>query len=310
MSLGVAANSRSDRAWPGPASQRAFTLVELLVSTALILAVVAVATTAAAQLLTQTRRLQARLALDGAAATAHTRLGGEVGSMHPCAAVWLSSSASPRTVELVFMRNTYSSLDWPNLVMATPFEGGRRMTQVEQVWTRWFWNGDAKTLEIASSRPVRAFRIAADQTRNYWQITGGSKMPASIRSTFIALPQLQRDDPGKLGAQAVLDRNAWQSGEVGDVGDHQDLLHTSRSLLVACSDLAIELGRLGGGTWLADGNTDELWVAPGSFIDGRQQSGLTDRPSLVRLRFTLTDEATGAVGTYSLSFTTPSQTAY
>jgi len=291
---------------------RGFTLIELLVSTSLILVVVTVATTASVQMLTLTRRLQARLALDAAAATVHTRLGGEVTSMHPCAAVWLSSSASAKSVELVFMRMAYSTLDFPTVVLPA-LGNGKRMNTTEQFWTRWFWRFDTRELRISASQPVRFFRIANDQARDYWKIPGGSRMLGSWFSTFVSIPQIQRDT-GTAAApdspQALLDGNAWQSGEARDVGDYQDLLLNSRTLLAGCTDLSIELSNLDGTTKRADGGADLQWAAPGSYVDAQDQGGLTARPSLVRLRFTLTDEKTGAVGTYSLSFSTPSQTAY
>ncbi len=294
-------------------TRRGFTLVELLVSTALILVVVTVATAATVQLLAQTRRLQSRLHLDASASIAHAKLNSEVTSMHPCAAVWLSSSTSGsvKSVELVFMRGTFSTLDWPSVV--PPAQGSsKRMNTTEQFWTRWSWRSDTRELQVAASRPIRFFRIAANQARNYWKIPGGSKMPGGLFSTFVSIPQLQRETGTTTSPNSpedLLNTNAWQSGEARDIGDYQDLVLASRPLLTECSDLSIELGNLDGATKLADGSPLQ-WAAPGTYVDAQEQTGLTDRPSLVRLRFTLTDPKTGAVGTYSFSCSTPSQTAY
>lgn len=291
-------------------SRAAFTLIELLVATALVVAIVAVSTMAVAQMLTTTHRLQAIQGMDAIAATAQIRLGGEIAAIHPCAALWLTSDKGDKSVELLFMRSKYPRFDNVDL-KAAPGCNTQMMT-TDLTWSRWHWSAASNTLRVSENRRVRWTRISAGPARNYWNIVGGSKMPNDYLTGFIAIPQLRRDDTGD--PVAALNANAWQSSETSDVGDYDDLILNSSPLLHNCTDFSVELQNLDGATRTASPTADLAWSAPGSFIDGRSQTGLEDRPGIVRVRFTLADppppEGTGVSCTYSFSFSTPAFSPY
>jgi prepilin-type N-terminal cleavage/methylation domain-containing protein len=298
----------------------AFTLVELLVSIVLIALITTAAITATSRMLTMTRRLQALQTMDASAKTLYEKLSGEVAAMHPCAAVWLTSETSTKSVELVFMHAKRSPRDYYDT------KSLNNMGFTDLLWTRWHWSASTETLMVSASRPGRWTRILADQVRNYWKIPGGSRM-GSVRfsstlgseaglpyySSFLSVPKLVRETGTATSPSSpkdILNANSWQSGEQSDIGDYDDLLLGARPLLYDCSGLCIEFSNRDGATKLADGNSVLAWAAAGDHVDARDQPGLDDRPCIVRIRFTLTDPKTQATRTYSFSCPTPGIPTY
>jgi len=295
---------------------RGFTLVELLVSIALILLVVTAAVTATTQMLILTRRLQALQVCDATARTTYGLLAADVAAMHPCTAVWLTSNAAGRSVEFVFMTSKRNPKD---------FIGRTGYTDLQ--WVRWHWK--AKTLSYATSRSGRWTAISAGQTRNYWKIPTGSRMDPllfgqytqwdmnqPIFNTFLSVPQPVREtgtitDPNS--PREVLNRNGWQSGEPTDCGDYEDLVRNAVPLLQHCTGLSIELVDRLGRTTTADGSADLAWAVPGSHVDARDHADLDAWPSQVRLRFTLadaSDDSATVSRVYSFSCATPGLATY
>lgn len=279
--------------------RRGFTLLELLVATALLISVVAVATVALNQMLFLVRRLQALQDMHGAAALVHQRLTREASSLHPCTALWLGQDANDGSVELVFMRGVEIS--------------GTPMFNTDQRWTRWHWSRATGVLSIAEGRGERNFLVQQSAAAGYWQFAG-NQMTGSNR--FLLVPQPVRD-PGASGPQAPLDANRWDSGQAGDIGDHADLLRNAQPVLQHCTACTIEIVDLDGRTHTVDGNaTGVELAAPGAFVDGRPYAGSGSAPSIIRLRFTLAtpfrlgDDKTTVQATYSFSASTPADTRY
>jgi prepilin-type N-terminal cleavage/methylation domain-containing protein len=214
-------------------ARTAFTLVELLVSIVLIALVTTAAITATSRMLTMTRRLQALQTMDASAKTLYEKLSGEVAAIHPCAALWLSSDTTNKSVELVFMHAKRSPRDfYDNKMLWDVFN---TMGFTDLLWSRWQWSASTGTLMTSTSRTGRWTRILADQSRNYWKIPSGSKMgtvkqdgyllsEASLPyySSFLSVPQLVRETgtaTSPLSPKDILNANAWQSGEPTDIGE-------------------------------------------------------------------------------------------
>lgn len=185
--------------------------------------------------------------------------------------------------------------------------------------------GQSGILNVSSSRPARWTLVPANQSRDYWKIPGGSKM-ANHYSSFLLVPQLKRETGTATvpnSPKDLLNANAWQSDpadktivpvEKADVGDYDDLLLNARPLLYNCSDFSIELRNRDGTGKLADGTSALAWAAPGSYVDGRDHPGLDDRPSLLRIKFTLASATdlrkTEVSRTYSFSCALPDIPTY
>jgi len=300
----------------------AFTLLELLVSMALIAVIITVASTTFFQMLTMAKRLQALQTMDAAAKTTYEKLAGEVTVIHPCAALWLRSKASTKDVEFVFMRSKFNRLDYVDTKF--PWDVGSDLGYTDLVWSRWHWNASTETLKVSTSRTCRWTSVRNDQARDFWKISGGSKMGDTI-STFVSIPQLRRETGTALNPndpEKLLDLNSWDTNEATDIGDYSDLKLNAVPMLYNCTALSIELKNLDGSTRTADGSADLAWAAPGTYVDGQDHANLADRPSLVRLRFTLTaqtnstlrfdrdDVSANTSRVYSFSFTAPSFTHY
>lgn len=282
-------------------SRRGFTLIELLVSLALLAMVTTVAVTVTVQCVTVTRRLQARQAMDGSARTACNRLRTEVTTMHPCAAVWLNAKQG-KSVELVFLSAVPSPFDGMDARLA-PGQM-RRVFLTDQVWSRWYWDVEARTLAASTSRRARWARAYADPAlnangRDYWQIPSGTKMTTLTHldlspyfSSLMCLPQPQRDTGiavDDLGTPyddrnspiALLDANNWNTDRHPDItlGDYQDLrfVAAARPQLSECTDLAIGIRTVDGTSVVADAQADLAWSVSGNFVDGGYIGSVDDK---------------------------------
>ena len=312
--------------------QKAFTLLELLVATALTISIVTIATVALNQMLLMVRRLTALQEMNTAAALLHNRLTRQVSSMHPCTALWLSSDATDRSVELVFMHGREETREF-----------GTGLFITDQTWTRWHWSASTKVLTVAKGRGERRFSVSSTAAMGYWQFAPNTMTGSTL---FMLVPQPVRD-PGPGGPQGedlnrngvfdagedlngngkfdqMLDANRWHTERAlpggaplpDDVGDHQDLLDNALPVLPYCTACTIEIVDADGNVHTADGSTTAVWSAPGAYIDGRAQLDAGKQPSLVRLRFTtanpylLGDDKTTVQATYSFSASTPDDTRY
>lgn len=323
----------------------AFTLIEVLIAVALIVLVAVVATTSVMQMMKMTRRVQAVQNMNSAATIVQGRLGDEVAGMHHGSAIWLRTTPnvvdpSLKDVELVFMVAKRSVHSYRTLRLAS--HQFQEIGYCDLLWTRWAWNAKSEVLSTSISRDARWTRIPGSATRNYWKLPAPaaftsmtmddlSSIPSErsmpFFSVFLSIPRPVRETGLSGGTpdvpEEILDRNTWNwpadpNFEQSEMGDYTDLLRNARPILRSCSDLRIELVTSGGSAVHASRDTTLTWAAPGYYLDGRTQSGLNLRPSLVRLAFTLREgdtpydrEGTTALGsdprpsqTYSFSFPT------
>jgi prepilin-type N-terminal cleavage/methylation domain-containing protein len=295
--------------------RRAFTLVELLVATSLLLSVVTVATVALSQMMKVVRRVQATQDLHDAASQIHKRLTRQVSAMHPCTAVWLHEDKVAETVELVFMygeERAGSIYDQPLPKRRDPVPA---LLNTDQRWIRWFWSKKTGHVSIAEGRGERSFLVDRSSTAAYWPFTANAMTGADL---FLVLPQPQRDKG--TGPQAVLDQNQWNTGFPGDVGDYEDLTNTAVPVLTNCTSLTIQIVDLNNTTppptANGTGNTGVIYAASGAYADARDHPDRLKAPSIVRLLFTLTnyfvpgDDQTKVEATYSFSASTPHAIRY
>lgn len=280
-------------------NRHGFTLIELLISLALLTIVMTVAITVTFQCVTVTRRLQARQTMDANARTTYNRLRSEVTTMHPCAAVWLNAKQG-EWVELVFMSAVAEPLDG----LDPRLEPGkmRRVYLTDQVWSRWYWDVDAKTLLTTTSRRARWARAWANPALNaggndYWQIVGGTKMSGLLLqdgspyfSTLLCLPQPQRDTgiasndgttpfDDRDSPITLLDSNNWNTERNPKItkGDYQDLVDGARTQLSNCTDLSIGIRSMDGSSVVADEQHNLVWSVSGNFVDGGYLGSASDK---------------------------------
>lgn len=274
--------------------RRALTLVEILVATTLVVAMLGAATAGFLQMRSLARRVEALQGLHRSARTVHERLAWEIACLMPGAACFASSRAvtagSPGTVELVFMRGKQDDVDF---TLDSQF-GASADTLTDQLWTRWSYSTADRQLQLAANRPARWWSMTAN-----W-VSGGYNF---YDKKFRNLPTLQRAAAGT--AQATLDADAYGSPDLNDLGDYADLDENTAALAADCTAFALEIVCHDGSVHGFSEASTATWSADGQFVDGRGGATVAARPRLIRTRFTLLDPATGVSESFSFSFLPP-----
>lgn len=361
----------------------AFTLLELLISTAIAMLVAGLVTTAFLQTRKVINRAEARLAMHAHAQVIFQAMYNSFASLQQtCAMVALSKQAggSPEEgqVDLIFMRAKESRNDF--------WQEGACLAQSQLAWEEWRWLRSTRTLytatssavgEKADSRRRRTFRLGSSFTPS------GSGVDYNGKS-FInqAKPRRTLDPASPL---AILDDNLWFPGTHAvvaqvtpwtaltprywypslaptnaDEGDYGDLQSNIALTCEQVSDFSIEFvlhdpavtlpvpnpatatsrpSPRQAGVVTIDSRYDDQALWSGVWLDGRMGMTLdpagpvtggaspptgwddrlnsanfhkTDaalRPRLVRVAFTLTDQAKDLSQEFSFSFALPALAA-
>ena len=305
---------RHDRA------ERGFTLIELMVCTALAMLMAGVAISAFVQTRKLVERSEARLAIYTSAQRLYTHLNRTFASVQQtCALVVRSTSGSPGTVQLVFMRAKESNSNF-----GTPVASA---VNPDLVWEQWVWTRSTATLKRSASSDNRSFK-------------SGTFTPSGVDysgKTFQVAPQPRRVlDPANPLTQTMpfsgpnLDDNVLfpngsnvsKASAAGDLSDWGDLSANLVPVLDQVTDLSLEIVANDGSVLPVDDSTNATRVFNGTWPDGRLAAGLgtipdlvtqypasdvAKRPKLIRMRLTLADQrkAAGLSCTFSFSFALP-----
>lgn len=277
-----------------------FTLIELMVSTAIAMFLASMCVTAFLGIRQLVRRAEARIAMYDTAQVLYTRLNQSTAQlMQHCALV---ARCDAGAVELTFMRGKEDHWDWKLWE--------RKKVGSDLVWERWRWEKGATggILYQASSHPVRGF---------VQSVAGGSQK-------YQVLPQPRRWlDPADPLATLNDNRFFRSTAVAGDMGDSTDLDNNLLPVLSQVSDLSIQLVNHDGSTDTLSTASSQTLVRQGVWMDGRvgdvlsatptvaaySASGIAKRPRLLRLRLTVTDRIadprSDLVQTFSFSFALP-----
>lgn len=189
---------------------RAFTLIELMISTAIAMLIAGLVTTTFLETRKAINRAEARLAMHAQAQTIFHALHRSFTSLQQtCAMVALSRQAggSPEAgqVDLIFMRAKENRNDF--------WQEGDCLSQSQLAWEEWRWLASTRTLYAATSSAVGE---KADSRRRRRFTLGSSFIPAGSGvdyngRTFInqAKPRRWLDPANPL---ATLDDNLWFPG--------------------------------------------------------------------------------------------------
>jgi type II secretory pathway pseudopilin PulG len=306
----------------------AFTLIELLVSIALGTFLTGTAVTMFFTTQHLAKRTQARLQLHASAKSIYESMRRDLQSLQQDCAFWLLSRKSDGEsagIDLVFMTGVF---DDQGFLM-----GGRAVSSgydniewktTDLVWCRWSWSGDA-------TDPTRAFRLWTARNDMKRTCTNTSAptlagVPYTVLNSVAYNPQPRRATSAWSTYPADdwrgLDDNAWSfpgnpSQNVGDWTDLRQRLMPLPSKVTACT-IEIVLAGDGSGaapvTVRADGSTPIAFCARGVRLDGITEKALglpaprdeiADRPSILRIAFTLVDSATGISQDFTFSFALP-----
>jgi hypothetical protein len=314
-----------------------FSLIELLISVSIAVAIAAMMSTAFFQTRAAITRAQARLALADEARSIYMALAASITSaQQSCAVVAMAvqrtgaATGDPGSVSLIFMRGN----DDKDSFGATSYDSS------QIVWEQWQWRRGTGTIHAGTNRPIqddaRQFNVASTFRPN-----GGVDYKGKA---FVNVPQPRRhlDPADPVGPPALagpaksrLDDNIWfpdpanphqslvSTEDLGDYGDLQiaiaapafdhvtdlcfQIVPHDESLPVVSVDDSADAttvwqgvwldGRLGAGADRTDATLAPPHVFPGS--DGAR------RPKLLRLRFTLVEPRSKVAQTFSFSFAWP-----
>lgn len=312
-----------------------FTLLELMISTALAMLMAGLSISAFIQTRKMVQRAEARLAMYASAQRLHTYLNRTLSSVQQsCVFVGFSTAATrsgdatdPGVVKLVFMRGKEHLWDFtpPD---SSSIEGAAVTSDL--VWEELEWRRATGALRSGASSqgtsaaPGRSFTPTASSFVRNGIDYGGKR--------FIVAPKPRRRvDPTSTATvvNGLNDDLLFPDGSAvpvslanatDDVGDLSDAERNLAPLLERVSDLSLQIvAHDGTVTDLTDGATrNPPLVLQGVWLDGRLAptldaapafvaSDLAKRPRLLRLRFTLVDDLRrpGLSCTFSFSFALP-----
>lgn len=314
-------------------TRRAMTLIELLVAVALGMLVVGLAWTAFLRAGSSTARATARVDLHASAAVVREFLQRDVGCMSPTVACFMRSlpgvvSGTTRsdTVELLFMRMV-------DRLTSETSGSSREQHKSELTWVRWRfvrswtqdgagWKAAGGALYRSSSTPAREFATLAAWTTPVplqdpiahttpWANYGGRlwlNLPRPIRDASHGIDALDFNrygvDPAHIGTAR---------GDMTDIGDLADLDREGNERLVSSRirDLAIGWVDAGGtahqivSSTAADHRIDGLHMDVTGPAGNAYLAQLARRPRLVRVAFSMRDDASGVVQDFSFSAAAP-----
>lgn len=311
----------------------AMTLIELLVAVALGMLVVGLAWTAFLRAGASTARATARVDLHASAAVVREFLQRDVGCMSPTVACFVRSlpgavgGATRRdTVELLFMRMV-------DRLTSETAGTSREQHKSELTWVRWrfvrAWSQDGAgwkpaggALYRSSSTPAREFATLATWTTPAslqdpiansapWSHYGGRlwlNLPRPIRDAAHGVDALDGNRYGVAPAHIGTAR-----GDMTDIGDLADLDREGNERLVSSRirDLALGWVDAGGSAHqvlssaAADHRIDGLHMDVTGPAGNAYLAQIARRPRVVRIAFSMQDEASGVVQDFSFSAAAP-----
>jgi prepilin-type N-terminal cleavage/methylation domain-containing protein len=285
------------------APRRGFTLLEVLISTAIAVTMAGISVGAYVQVRKTILRSEALLAMHDRAQGIYNAFYRDLQATMPdCAMVVASDQGG---VDLVAMRGKEDSFD---------FDPSTDNYCSDLVWFEWRWKDGA----LSNGRSTAVRRFTANNRLVFGRV--------DYRGMgFVNLPQPRRWlDPAQ--PFATLDDNIYFPDASGasradplDVGDRADLLRNLAPVAGGVRDLALQCVLHDGTVETFDGSAARTLVIPGVWMDGRLAPRLSDppdypsstvvkRPELLRLRFTLEDPRISLSQTYSFSFALPGLT--
>jgi hypothetical protein len=276
------------------------------------------------------KRTQARLQLHATAKTVYESLRRDLMTMQQHCATWLTSTAAPGRIDLVFMA---AAMDEAGYQMKG---GWSNVPVADLVWVGWRWDAATKSLSSARSPSTRQWHldptidgIPANPANLAETLNIGPWFPSIPRIDF--WPQPRRFTTGD--ALSGLDDNRWRLstasgnavGAARNLGDWSDLQRRFGPVcngMESCTIELVQAGRDAGGnlrTIHADGQSPLDFCAHGIRMDGVASTQVSnapaaivgfadeidERPLLLRISFVLLDAPTAVSIPFSFSIALP-----
>ena len=322
-------------------SRRAFTLIELLIATALAMALAAAATSAFYQIRSMVQRREALLGLHRAAEMVHQQTMQRTCQLAQHAALVADartpSAGAPRaglpTLWLCFLRAREHTNEW-GVNMDAQGKDRWRALNTDLTWELWEYRPEERTLYAATNAATRWFN-SGTLVR-----TEGTATQNLQGKNFVNQPRPRRTLAGPDWWRTMDDNRlfpktgTWDASDASrdDVGDFSDLRRNLIPLLVDVAALDVQLvGHAGalatasaawaGGSATASTSPAAPWLCPGLRLDGQVRDGASlppsdaawnwatteavQRPRLLRLRLTLREPVSGVTQVFTFTSKLP-----
>jgi Tfp pilus assembly protein PilE len=305
-------------------NRNGMTLIELLTSVAICLALSVISTVAFVQVRAVLLRMQIRLEMHNSARFLYQQLSEQISAMQQDGAMWIESTQDDGThtgqLTITFLKGKADEHDFTT-ASGNYFTGEQNSVYqnrcTDLTWSAWHWDQKHAILSSGTTSPPRQFHLASawkGPHGNYgYDSTSGNQgtwmanMPQPLRS---ATPY-----PAALPAgssQAALGGNRYGSPDyLNDISDYQDLQNHLSPVLRKVTGCTIELILNDGSVIDADVTQTRILPIDGSFVDAHAnpdatgKSAYLKRPRLIRVLIDMTDKVTGISQSFSFSFQPP-----
>lgn len=250
---------------------RAFTLVELLISVSIGMLMIAATWTAFTRVKTMTARATARIELHAAAASVRDAVAADLRCLAPSLAAFarsvpatIDATTKTETVEIVFMR--------PAAPLRTlGMRSDREQYLADNHWVRWrfvrtlkqkdgVWSVSTASLRRSSSTPTRSWTTTSALTASTTDPADGTSHSDYAGALWINIPRPLRDASHGV---ASLDNNRYgvpssaidPASPQQDIGDLADLDANEAVVSTDVRDFAIGWSRADGGAVGIHGGT-------------------------------------------------------
>jgi prepilin-type N-terminal cleavage/methylation domain-containing protein len=289
---------------------RGFTLIEVLVSITICLALCGLATSIFFQVRAIMRRTEARLELHNTARFLFESMRRDLMAMEQAGAFYIETTADAHPelppgdsghtgeIRLTFLRGRLDNQDF------NPDDDGGGAPRSDLVWTQWKFDQHITALCTGSNARARYWRIW-----KHW-IDGSGNDFGQVNQwraghLYMGMPQPRR--VAGTNAQTTLDDDRFDKDYDGDVGDYMDLMGHMTPVCRNVSAFQLEAVLAGGKVVNADIGSTKVTALDGEYVDGRVLGSTSAqphrfRPRLIRVRFDLTDAESKLTQTFSFSF--------
>jgi hypothetical protein len=297
--------------------RRGLSLIELLTSVSIALAISVVATVTFIQVRTILLRMQVRLDMHDSARFIFQAMSDRFAAMQQHGACWIETTQNDGSgdgqVTFTYLEGkadehdfTTTNGDYWNGEQDSQYQN--RCTDMN--WAAWHWDQKKAILFTGTTSPPRQFMIhqpwlgPLGDYQGMWM----ANMPQPLRQ---ATPYPDAVPAGS--SQAALSGNRYGSPDiVNDFSDYQDLEHHLSPAVRNVSGFTIELVMSDGSVIDADVRQNRTLPYDGCYVDAHTAADIgtgtvpfKKRPRLIRVLIDMTDPVTGVSQSFSFSFQPP-----